>query len=49
MDWAEKLDDLLQKYIPQMKVIAEEPMSRHTTFRIGEWRFPAMARKWCCW
>ena len=35
MDWAEKLDDLLQKYIPQMKVIAEEPMSRHTTFRIG--------------
>ena len=52
MDWAEKLDDLLQKYIPQMKVIAEEPMSRHR--RAGKangvsqrWRANGAAGEFC--
>ena len=35
MDWAEQWDAALRQYLPDLQVLNEEPMSRHTTFRIG--------------
>ncbi|MBQ3103612.1 MAG: UDP-N-acetylmuramate dehydrogenase [Oscillospiraceae bacterium] len=35
MLWYEALDKKLEDYLPDLKVEKEEPMSRHTSFRIG--------------
>ena len=35
MDWFAKLDEAVSEYLPDLKVVCEEPMSRHTSFRSG--------------
>lgn len=35
MDWAEELDKSVGEYLPDLKLVEGEPMSRHTSFRIG--------------
>ena len=35
MDWVKQLDEQLAAYLPELKVVCGEPMSRHTSFRIG--------------
>lgn len=35
MDWYTQLDKQIADYLPDLKVVCEEPMSRHTSFRIG--------------
>ena len=35
MDWTIQFDKAVEQYLPDLKVVREEPMSRHTTFRIG--------------
>ena len=35
MLWYESLDEKIRDYLPDLKVVCDEPMSRHTSFRIG--------------
>ena len=35
MDWYTELDKQIADYLPDLKVVCDEPMSRHTSFRIG--------------
>ena len=35
MDWTVQFDEAVGRYLPDLEVLREEPMSRHTTFRIG--------------
>lgn len=35
MDWYIELDKWIADYLPDLEVAAEEPMSRHTSFRVG--------------
>ena len=35
MEWFEELDQWTASYLPDLEMRAEEPMSRHTSFRIG--------------
>lgn len=35
MDWWTKLDRRAADYLPDLKMVCDEPMSRHTSFRIG--------------
>ncbi|MCI2058545.1 MAG: UDP-N-acetylmuramate dehydrogenase [Oscillibacter sp.] len=35
MLWYEELDRKVKEYLPDLKMVEEEPMSRHTSFRIG--------------
>lgn len=35
MDWYTKLDKQAADYLPQLRMICQEPMSRHTSFHIG--------------
>ena len=35
MEWFEELDQWAAAYLPDLEMAAEEPMSRHTSFRIG--------------
>lgn len=35
MPWFDRFDAIMTKSFPDMEVLPEEPMSRHTTFRIG--------------
>ena len=35
MDWTIQFDEAVRRYLPDLEVIRDEPMSRHTTFRIG--------------
>lgn len=35
MDWYTELDNWIAGYLPDLKVTRDEPMSRHTSFRIG--------------
>lgn len=35
MNWKEELDRLLSERLPSVKVVCDEPMSRHTSFRVG--------------
>ena len=35
MDWYTELDKWIAAYLPDLKVLCDEPMSRHTSFRIG--------------
>ena len=35
MDWYTALDKQIADYLPDLKVVCDEPMSRHTSLRIG--------------
>lgn len=35
MDWTRQLDEWAAAYLPDLKMAEEEPMGRHTSFRIG--------------
>ena len=35
MSWETELDKAVGEYLPQLRLAAQEPMSRHTSFRIG--------------
>ncbi len=35
MDWTIQFDKAVEQYLPDLEVVRDEPMSRHTTFRIG--------------
>jgi len=35
MDWETRLDKQMADYLPDVKVLKEEPMARHTSFRVG--------------
>ena len=35
MDWYTQLDRQIADYLPDLKVVCDEPMGRHTSFRIG--------------
>ena len=35
MRWYEHLDEKLRDYLPDLTVLAEEPLAKHTSFRIG--------------
>lgn len=35
MPWSHRFDDLFPQHFPDCEVLREEPMDRHTTFRIG--------------
>lgn len=35
MDWSEELDKRVGDYLPDLRMAQDEPMSRHTSFRIG--------------
>ena len=35
MDWAERLDKQMRDYLSDVSVLKEEPMAKHTSFRVG--------------
>lgn len=35
MDWCEELDKWTAEYLPDLRILKDEPMSRHTSFRVG--------------
>lgn len=35
MDWVTELDKWAADYLPDLRIAAEEPMARHTSFRVG--------------
>lgn len=35
MDWCKEFDKLTAAYLPDLEIVQNEPMSRHTSFRIG--------------
>ena len=35
MDWTIEFDKAIEQYLPDLEVLQDEPMNRHTTFRIG--------------
>ena len=35
MNWFETLDNMLAEKLPQLRILRDEPMSRHTSFAIG--------------
>ena len=35
MDWTTQLDKRMKDYLPDMAIACDEPMSRHTSFRVG--------------
>ena len=35
MDWVTQLDKQLADYLPDIRLLKEEPMARHTSFRVG--------------
>ena len=51
MDWWTGFDKKMADYLPDLKIVEDEPMSRHTSFRIGgparRWRFPPPGPRWC--
>ena len=47
MSWYEELDQKMADYLPDVPVLREEPLSRHTSFRIGG-PSPKAASSWCC-
>ena len=42
MPWSDRLDAVAAQRFPDLEILSEEPMSRHTTFRIG-----GPARRFC--
>ena len=47
MDWTIEFDKAIEQYLPDLEVLQDEPMSRHTTFRSG-WHFLPAGSSWCC-
>ena len=35
MSWFEKLDTMLAAELPELQIVSDEPMSRHTSFAVG--------------
>ena len=35
MDWAARLDKQIKDYLPDLRCLREEPMAKHTSFRVG--------------
>lgn len=35
MDWVTQLDKQVEDYLPDLKILREEPMAKHTSFRVG--------------
>ena len=35
MEWEKQFDKQTAEYLPDLKIVRDEPMSRHTSFRIG--------------
>ena len=35
MSWETQLDKWAAEYLPDLKIVNDEPMSRHTSFRVG--------------
>ena len=35
MDWVTRLDKQMEDYLPDVRALREEPMARHTSFRVG--------------
>ena len=35
MDWVTRFDKQIEDYLPDVQVLREEPMARHTSFRVG--------------
>jgi len=35
MDWTKQFDKLIEEYLPDLKMMRDEPMRNHTSFRIG--------------
>ena len=35
MDWVTQFDKWITDYLPDVKLLKEEPMSKHTSFRVG--------------
>ena len=35
MNWFETLDNMLAEKLPQLRILRDEPMSRHTSFAVG--------------
>ena len=35
MDWMTQLDEWAAEYLPDLRILRDEPMSRHTSFRVG--------------
>ena len=35
MSWETELDQWTAEYLPDLKITNDEPMSRHTSFRVG--------------
>nr|WP_325211909.1 UDP-N-acetylmuramate dehydrogenase [uncultured Oscillibacter sp.] len=35
MDWVTRLDKQITDYLPDLRVLKEEPMAKHTSFRVG--------------
>lgn len=35
MDWVTRLDKQVEDYLPDLKILREEPMAKHTSFRVG--------------
>ena len=52
MDWTIEFDKAIEQYLPDLEVLQDEPMSRHTTFRIAVrqsgWHFLPAGSSWCC-
>lgn len=52
MDWWITFDQQAADYLPDLRIAKEEPMDRHTSFRIGgrpgAWPFRSGESSWCC-
>ena len=35
MDWVTRLDKHMADYLPDLRILQEEPMAKHTSFRVG--------------
>ena len=35
MDWSARLDKQMADYLPDVNLLKEEPMAKHTSFRVG--------------
>ena len=35
MDWVTQFDKQMKDYLPDMEILREEPMAKHTSFRVG--------------
>ena len=52
MSWETEFDNWTAEYLPDLRILCNEPMSRHTSFRIGgpakRMALPERRSSWCC-